>query len=96
VLLTWLYLSALVLLLGAELNSELEHQTARDTTAGPDQPMGARGAEMADKVAGEAAPIPSPAPAVTAGPLPYGLTIGEALLIILLAVLPGRRPASAE
>jgi membrane protein len=32
VLLTWLYLSALVLLLGAELNSELEHQTARDST----------------------------------------------------------------
>jgi membrane protein len=51
VLLTWLYLSALVLLLGAELNSELEHQTARDTTQGPERPLGQRGAEMADRVA---------------------------------------------
>lgn len=51
VLLMWLYLSAYVLLLGAELNAELEHQTARDTTKGPDRPMGARGAEMADTVA---------------------------------------------
>lgn len=51
VLLMWLYLSAYVLLLGAELNSELEHQTARDTTTGPDRPMGQRGAKMADTVA---------------------------------------------
>lgn len=51
VLLTWLYLSALVLLLGAELNAELEHQTARDTTRGPEQPLGTRGATMADTVA---------------------------------------------
>lgn len=51
VMLTWLYLSAYVLLLGAELNSELEHQTARDTTKGPEKPMGARGAVVADTVA---------------------------------------------
>jgi membrane protein len=50
-LLMWLYLSAYVLLLGAELNAELEHQTARDTTKGPDRPMGKRGAAMADTVA---------------------------------------------
>jgi membrane protein len=54
VLLTWLYLSSYVLLFGAELNSELEHQTARDTTAGPDQPLGTRGAWSADHVAGGA------------------------------------------
>lgn len=52
VLLTWLYLSAYILIVGAELNAELEHQTARDTTAGPAQPLGARGAEAADTVAG--------------------------------------------
>ncbi|HYI42900.1 MAG TPA: YihY/virulence factor BrkB family protein [Sphingomicrobium sp.] len=52
VLLTWLYLSSFVLLLGAELNSELEHQTARDTTRGGEQPLGARGAWAADNVAG--------------------------------------------
>ena len=56
VLLTWLYLSAYVLLFGAELNSELEHQTAADTTVGADKPMGQRGAWSADHVAeGEAA-----------------------------------------
>ena len=52
VLLTWMYLSSYVLLFGAELNSELEHQTARDTTRGAPQPLGARGAWAADNVAG--------------------------------------------
>lgn len=47
---TWTWLSSMVLLLGAELNSEIEHQTARDTTTGPPQPMGSRGAVMADTV----------------------------------------------
>ena len=51
VLLTWMYLSAYVLLFGAELNSELEHQTARDTTPGAEQPLGQRGAWAADNVA---------------------------------------------
>lgn len=51
VLLTWMYLSAYVLLFGAELNSELEHQTARDTTPGAEKPLGARGAWAADHVA---------------------------------------------
>lgn len=53
VLLTWLYLSSYVLLLGAELNSELEHQTARDSTEGAPKPRGRRGAWVADHVAGE-------------------------------------------
>lgn len=52
VLLTWLYLSAYILIMGAELNAELEHQTAVDTTAGPAQPLGTRGAEAADTVVG--------------------------------------------
>ena len=52
VLLTWLYLSSYVLIFGAELNSEVEHQTARDTTAKPgEKPLGARGAWSADHVA---------------------------------------------
>ena len=50
-LLTWTYLSAYVFLFGAELNSEIEHQTARDSTQGPDRALGARGAWMADHVA---------------------------------------------
>ncbi|RVT90358.1 YihY/virulence factor BrkB family protein [Sphingomonas crocodyli] len=52
VMLTWLYLSAYILLLGAELNSELEHQTVRDTTRGAPKPLGERGAVVADTVAG--------------------------------------------
>jgi membrane protein len=51
VLLMWLYLSAYVLLVGAELNAEIEHQTMTDTTTGPAQPMGKRKAVMADSVA---------------------------------------------
>ena len=46
----WLYVSAFVVLLGAELNAELEHQTARDTTTGRPRPMGQRGAWAADTV----------------------------------------------
>ena len=48
--LMWLYVSAIVVLLGAELNAEMEHQTVRDSTIGPELPMGARGAVMADTV----------------------------------------------
>lgn len=51
VVLMWFYLSAFVVLLGAELNAELELQTEHDTTTGPSQPMGERGAFVADHVA---------------------------------------------
>jgi membrane protein len=48
ILLLWLFLSAFVVLLGAELDAESERQTARDTTTGPSRPMGSRDAEVAD------------------------------------------------
>jgi membrane protein len=51
VLVTWIWLTAFVFLFGAELNSELEHQTEKDTTAGADRPVGTRGAWSADHVA---------------------------------------------
>ncbi|MBW3618145.1 MAG: YihY/virulence factor BrkB family protein [Proteobacteria bacterium] len=47
---TWLWLSSTIVLVGAELNAEIEHQTARDSTTGPEQPLGTRGATMADTV----------------------------------------------
>ncbi len=50
VLLLWLYLSAFIILLGAEINAEMELQTAKDTTQGPEQPMGTRQAYAADKL----------------------------------------------
>jgi membrane protein len=49
----WMWLSIIVVLVGAELNSEIEHQTARDSTTGAPLPLGLRGATMADTV-GEA------------------------------------------
>lgn len=51
VLLMWFYLTAFAILLGGELNAEMEHQTMRDTTDRPRKPMGARGAYVADTVA---------------------------------------------
>ncbi len=48
---TWIWLSSAVVLLGGELNAEMEHQTARDTTSGAERPIGKRGARMADTVA---------------------------------------------
>jgi membrane protein len=50
----WIWLSIVILIVGAELNAELEHQTKRDSTTGPELPMGERGAEMADTL-GDAA-----------------------------------------
>jgi membrane protein len=49
-LMMWMWISTLVILIGAELNSEIEHQTARDSTVGAEKPLGARGAVMADTV----------------------------------------------
>jgi membrane protein len=50
VLMMWLYISAFALLLGAEINAEAEHQTARDSTTGPPERLGRRGAYVADSV----------------------------------------------
>jgi membrane protein len=49
-LMMWLWISTIMVLLGAELNAEIEHQTARDSTTGGERPLGARGAAMADTV----------------------------------------------
>lgn len=46
----WVWFSVMVVLMGAELNAEIEHQTALDSTTGPPKPMGERGAAMADTV----------------------------------------------
>ncbi len=46
----WIWFSVMVVLIGAELNAEIEHQTALDSTTGAEKPLGARGAVMADTV----------------------------------------------
>lgn len=48
ILLLWLFLSSFVVLLGAEINAEIEHQTRVDTTEGAPRPMGRRDAYVAD------------------------------------------------
>lgn len=50
IFMTWIWISALAVLIGAELDAEMEHQTARDTTTGRPKPLGQRGANMADTV----------------------------------------------
>jgi membrane protein len=45
---TWIWISSMVVLMGAELNAELEQQTDRDSTTGPEKPIGHRGAFKAD------------------------------------------------
>ena len=49
-LMVWVWLSVIILIVGAELNAELEHQTLRDSTTGSPQPMGERGAFVADTI----------------------------------------------
>ncbi|WP_339819185.1 YihY/virulence factor BrkB family protein [Sulfitobacter dubius] len=50
ILLMWLWISAFIVLLGAEFNSEMEAQTRKDSTTGPDEPMGQRDAVKADRL----------------------------------------------
>jgi membrane protein len=47
-LMIWMWMSTIVILFGAELNSEIEHQTIADSTTGAAKPLGRRGAKMAD------------------------------------------------
>ena len=50
VLLLWLFLTAFVVLFGAEINAEAEEQTAEDSTVGPPRPLGSRNAVKADSI----------------------------------------------
>jgi membrane protein len=47
---TWIWISTIVVLAGAAIDAEMEHQTVRDTTPGPPKPLGQRGAKMADTI----------------------------------------------
>ena len=50
VLMLWLWVTSYAILLGAHINAESEEQTMQDTTKGPDEPLGQRGAVKADSV----------------------------------------------
>jgi membrane protein len=47
---TWIWISTMVILIGAKINAELEHQTTSDTTVGTPAPAGERGAKMSDTI----------------------------------------------
>jgi membrane protein len=49
-LLMWFYVTSFTIVIGAEVNAEMERQTERDTTEGPEAPLGRRGAYAADTV----------------------------------------------
>ena len=49
----WFWVTVYVVLLGAQLNSELELQTVQDSTEGPVKPLGQRGPFVADHAARE-------------------------------------------
>lgn len=68
--LTWLWIMAAFIVTGAELNAEIEHQTARDSTVGPERPLGQRGAMAADRVAAGPTDIMSPVQPVQPSPDP--------------------------
>ena len=68
ILLFWLYISFYIILIGAEINAELELQTAQDTTRGGPKPIGSRGAFVADHVAGGPGGETRPVSPVTANP----------------------------
>jgi membrane protein len=53
-LLMWFYLSSIIVVLGAEINAEMERQTVKDTTEGAPAPLGQRGAYAADTVGPQA------------------------------------------
>jgi membrane protein len=52
IMMLWLFLTSFLILIGAEINSEMEHQTSKDTTVGEPEPLGSRDAYHADRVAG--------------------------------------------
>ena len=47
-LMMWTWISVIIVIVGAAVNAEMEHQTARDSTTGAPLPMGSRGAFVAD------------------------------------------------
>jgi membrane protein len=53
VLLLWLWLTTYAILFGAEINAEAEQQTMKDTTEGPEKPLGERDAVKADSLPDE-------------------------------------------
>jgi len=63
VLMLWLFLTAMAVLVGAEVNGEAERQTTKDTTIGPPRRLGQRRAYVADTVGADPSERPEPSSA---------------------------------
>jgi membrane protein len=85
----WTWISAMIVIVGAEINAEMEHQTARDTTTGADLPMGARGATMADTLgrSAEAFDPEDNMKGATAGKGHVGILAAAAIIMMAVPVL---------
>lgn len=90
--LTWVWLSVTIVIVGAELDAEIEHQTAKDSTTGAERPLGKRGAVMADTVGSDAGGHVN-FPASTPDTLPdrdnvslRALTLGLSLAMVVLSL----------
>ncbi len=64
ILMLWLFLTALAVLVGAEINAETERQTERDTTEGRPKRMGERNAHAADTLGAADGDVDEPSPAL--------------------------------
>lgn len=53
ILMLWFLITSFLILFGAEINSEMEYQTKKDTTIGKNRPLGERDAFHADHYAGQ-------------------------------------------
>lgn len=90
---TWVWIMLLLMLVGAELNAEIEHQTRVDTTIGPQLPLGQRGATMADSVghsARQAQQVTTRQPSAMSSPRHGAATLVGAALV-MFAVVTRRR-----
>lgn len=85
---TWAWINMIILLLGAELNAEMEHQTAIDTTTGTPRPLGFRGAKMADTVSDR---VQEPANARGSDPSPAVIAVAGLVAGATLASMLSRR-----
>lgn len=81
--LLWIWLTVQIILMGAELNAEIEHQTAMDTTTGDPRPLGERGAVVADTVGPKRG-----SPAALAFTLKHAEALSDRLMRRRVAKLP--------
>ncbi|MCO6391432.1 YihY family inner membrane protein [Aliihoeflea aestuarii] len=83
----WTWISTMIVIVGAEINAEMEHQTALDTTTGKTRPLGLRGATMADTLGRSAeAHMQDEHPGDAPPPKKAGVGFLAAAAVIMIAI----------